>query len=274
MDPCNLIFAFLLFNVFIYGMYYWEGFRNLVFTVVSKLDGFQFNRTYFFNPFLWYVLLFLLLKRLYDTQKNRWIWIANAIAVVATLIVMFVPQTYNDFYSTCYYNAYGIIKQTPAKDLNYREFFSEDLFEEIKEDIGYEGEWSAAYGMHPAVLQFNGISTLDGYLGFYELQYKEAFRKVIAPALKTNDWARSYYDDWGARAYLYSASGENTYVPYRDLGLTDESLAIDPQAFFALNGRYIFSRIKISNQEELGLELKGTYSNDTSPYVIYLYEVP
>lgn len=272
-DPCNLIFFFLIFNVLIYGMYHWEGFRNFVFTVVSKLDGFQFNRTYFFNPFLWYVLLFLLLKRLYDTQKSRWIWMANAIAAVAALIVMFMPQTYNDFYSTCYYNAYGIIKQTPAKDLNYREFFSEDLFEEIKEDIGYQGEWSAAYGMHPAVLQFNGISTLDGYLGFYELQYKEAFRKVIAPALKTNDWAKSYFDDWGARAYLYSASGENTYVPYRDLELSDESLAIDPQAFLALKGRYIFSRVKISNQEELGLELKGTYSNDTSPYVIYLYEL-
>lgn len=273
-EPCNHIFLFIIFNVLIYGMYFWEGFRNLVFTLVPQLDGFQFNRTYYFNPFLWYALFFLLLKRLYDTQKNKWIWAANVMATLATLIVMFVPQTYNDFYSTCYYNAYSMIKQTEVKDLNYREFFSEDLFEEIKEDIGYDGEWAAAYGMHPAVLQFNGIATLDGYLGFYELEYKKAFRKVIAPALLTNEWARSYFDDWGARAYLYSASGENTYIPYRNLGLADESLAIDPQAFKALEGRYIFSRVKISNQEELGLDLRGTYSNDTSPYVIYLYEMP
>ncbi len=273
-DPCNLVFAFIIGNVLIYGTYFCEGFRNFVFTLVPQLNGFQFNRTYFFNPFLWYGLLFLLLKRLYDTQKKQWVWIANVLAAAAVVIVMVMPQTYNDFYSTCYYNAYSIIKRTTVKDLNYKEFFSEDLFEEIKEDIGYEGEWAAAYGMHPAVLQFNGIATLDGYLGFYELEYKEAFRKVIAPALKTNDWARTYFDDWGARAYLYSASGENSYIPYRELELTDESLAIDSAAFKALEGRYIFSRIKISNQEELGLVLKGTYSNETSPYIIYLYELP
>ena len=87
------------------------------------------------------------------------------------------------------------------------------MFEEIKEEIEYDGEWSVAYGMHPAVLQYNGIATLDGYLGFYEQEYKEAFRKVIAPALESNEWSRAYFDDWGARAYVFSASGENTYVP-------------------------------------------------------------
>lgn len=273
-DPCNLILCFLIFNVLIYGTYYWEEFRNFVFTLIPQLDGFQFNRTLFFNSFLWYALFFLLLKRLYDTQKNRWIWMANVLAAMAALIVMFMPQTYNDFYSTCYYHAYEIIKQTEARDLNYREFFSEELFEEIKEDIDYDEEWAVAYGMHPAVLEFNGIATLDGYLGFYEQEYKEDFRKVIAPALETNEWARNYYDDWGARAYIYCSSGENSYIPYRNLELSDESLGIDPEALKALDGKYIFSRIKISNQEELGLHLKGTYSNETSPYVIYLYELP
>lgn len=272
-DSCNLTFGFILFNVIVYGMYFWEGFRNLVFTLIPKLDGFQYGRTYFFNPFLWYALLFLLLKRLYDTGKDKWMWLANGIAAIAVLIVMFVPQTYNDFYYTCYLNAYSIIKQTPAKDLNYREFFSEDLFEEIKEEIGYNGEWSVAYGMHPAVLQFNGIATLDGYLGFYEQEYKEAFRKVIAPALENNEWARENYDEWGARAYLYSTTGENVCLPYRTVEVSDDSLPIDTEAFGALDGKYVFSRIEINNRDELGLKLKGTYSNETSPYVIYLYEL-
>ena len=273
-DSCNLILFFLIFNVVIYGTYFWEGFRNFVFTLVPQLEGFQFNRTLFFNSFLWYVLFFLVLKRLYDTGKNRWVWMANVLAAAAVFIVMFMPQTYNDFYRTCYYNAYGLIKQTEVKDLNYREFFSEELFEIIKDDIAYDGEWAVAYGMHPAVLEFNGIATLDGYLGFYAQDYKEEFRKVIAPALETNEWARSYFDDWGARAYIYSASGEDSYAPYRDLGLSDESLGIDSDALKALGGNYIFSRIKISNQEELGLVLKGTYSDESSPYVIYLYELP
>lgn len=273
-DSCNLVFAFIVFNCIIYGFYNWKAFRDLVEAIVPQLTGFQFNRFTFFNPFLWYVFLFLSVKKMYDSCKKWEIVLANAIAMTATVIVMFMPQVYNDFYNTCYYNAYSILKQTQVKDLNYREFYSHDLFESIKEDIGYTDEWSAAYGLHPAILQYNGIATLDGYLGMYSQEYKEAFREVIAPALETAEGNRAYFDDWGARAYLFSGSDENTYVPYRDLGLTDYSLQINPDAYKALGGHYIFSRIEISNREKLGLLLKGVYTHDSSPYTIYLYEVP
>lgn len=272
-DSCNLIFLFLIFNTVIYGVYYWEAFRNLVFTLVPQLTGFQFNRTIYFNPFLWYVLLFLLMKRLYDAKKSILRYLANVIVVAAALVVMFTPQMYNDFYRTCYYHAYAIIKQKEVNDLNYREFYSEELFDKIKEDIGYNQEWSAAYGMHPAVLQYNGIATLDGYLGLYEQEYKEAFREVIAPALETAEWNRNYFDTWAARTYLVSASDENTYAPYKNLELQDKRLMINTDAYKGLGGRYIFSRVLIENQAELGLELRGTYTDDSSPYTIYLYEV-
>ena len=273
-DSCNLVFAFIVFNCIIYGLYNWKLFRDLVEAIVPQLTGFQFNRFTFFNPFLWYALLFLTVKKMYDSRKKWAIVLGNAVVMLATVIVMFMPQVYNDFYNTCYYNAYSILKQTQVKDLNYREFYSHDLFESIKEDIGYTDEWSAAYGLHPAVLQYNGIATLDGYLGMYSQEYKDAFRKVIAPALETAESNRAYFDDWGARAYLFSGSDENTYVPYRDLGLADYSLQINPDAYKALGGRYIFSRIEISNREDLGLILKGVYTHESSPYTIYLYEVP
>lgn len=273
-DPCNLTFLVLLFNCLIYGLYDCKAFRELVEMLVPQLTGFQFNRFTFFNPFLWFALLFLILKRMYHSSKRLHIWLANGIAMAAAFVVMFVPQTYNDFYNTCYYNAYSILKQTQVKDLNYREFYSTELFEYIKEEIDYEGEWSAAYGFHPAILQFNGIATVDGYLGMYSQEYKEAFREVIAPALETAESNRAYFDDWGARAYLFSGSDENSYVPYRDLGLQDLELKMDAKAYGEIGGQYIFSRVKISNREELGLELKGEYSHETSPYTIYLYEMP
>ena len=273
-DSCNLTFGFILFNCLIYGLYNWKAFRDLVAMLIPQLTGFQFNRTTFFNPFLWYALLFLVVKRMYDSRAKWLRYAANAIVMAAALVVMFKPQMYNDFYDTCYYNAYSIIKQTTVNNLNYREFYSEDLFEQIKEEIDYNGEWSAAYGMNPAVLQYNGISTLDGYLGFYSQEYKEKFRKVIAPALETAEGNRIYFDEWGARAYLFSGSDESTYAPKRDLGLQDTSLAIDPDAYRELGGQYIFSTIEISNQEELGLLLKGTYSDASSPYTIRVYEVP
>ncbi len=273
-DSCNLVFAGILFNCLIYGLYNQKAFRDLVEAIVPQLTGFQFNRFTFFNPFLWYALLFLVIKRMYDSRKKTLMWLANGIIMIAVLIVMFVPQMYNDFYHTCYYNAYSIVKQKQVNDLNYREYYSEDLFDSIKEEIDYNGEWSAAYGLNPAILQYNGIATVDGYLGMYPQEYKDAFRKVIEPALKTAEGNRVYFDDWGARAYLFSGSDENTYAPYRDLGLTDYSLKIDTEAYKAIGGQYIFSRIEISNREELGLELKGVYSHDLSPYTIYLYETP
>jgi len=78
----------------------------------------------------------------------------------------------------------------------------------------------------------------------------------------------------GARAYLFSGADESTYAPMRNLRLQDTSLSINPEAYKNLGGQYIFSTIAISNQEELGLTLKGVYSDDSSPYTIHLYEVP
>ena len=272
-DSCNLTFLFILFNCIVYGLYDSKAFRGLFEMLLPPLTGFQFNRTLFFNTFLWYALLFLIMKRLYDTGKSGWKRLANVIVIFAVLIVMFEPQVYNDFYYTCYNQAYRILKEKEPTNLNYREFYSEDLFDEIKNEIDYNGEWAAAYGLHPAVLQYNGISTLDGYLGMYSVDYKEKFRKIIAPALDNSDEFREYFDDWGARAYLYSGSGENTYQPVRNLVLQDSSLQIDTEAFKQLGGRYIFSRIAFSNQEKLGLDLIGRYENDSSPYTIYVYSV-
>ena len=273
-DSCNLVLGLIVFNCVVYGLYDWKAFRDLVEAIVPQLTGFQFNRFTFFNPFLWYALLFLVVKRMYDSRKKMLIWAANVIVMAAALIVMFKPQMYNDFYNTCYYNAYSILKQTKVNDLNYEEYYSQDLFTYIKEEIDYDGEWSAAYGLNPAILQYNGIATVDGYLGMYSQEYKEAFRKVIAPALETAPGNRIYFDNWGARAYLFSGADESTYAPYRDLGLTDNSLQIDTEAYKAIGGQYIFSRIELSNSEELGLVLKGVYSQDSSPYTIYLYEAP
>ena len=271
-DSCNLVFGFITFNCFICGVYQWNGLRDFIEFLIPQLTGFQFDRTVWFNPFLWFVLLFLIMKRLYDCGKTAHKWVANCIAVIAVCIVTIAPQTYNDFYATCYYHLYGFVKGTPAKDLNFREFFSTDLFEEIKEDMEYDGEWSVAYGMNPAILEYNGISTLDGYLGFHSMEYHNQFRKIIEPAFPGNEWARQYYDEWGARAFIFSGSGESSYVPYRNLELEDQRLMINADALRELQGKYIFSRIEISNSEELGIELYKTYQNSTSPYVIYVYD--
>ncbi|MCM1048176.1 MAG: DUF6044 family protein [Clostridiales bacterium] len=271
-DRFNFVMLFIVFNCIVDGLNYAEPVRNLVDMLLPPLKGFQFDRTIFFNPFLWYAALFLILIRLYDLGIIQ-TWIANLIICVAALIVILTPNMYNDIYNTCYYRAYEYIHGYEADALDYEQFYAVDLFNEIKEKIDYDGEWSVAYGLHPAVLEYNGIATLDGYLGFYSQEYKEEFRKIIAPALERMEATRAYYDDWGARAYLYSGTDASIVGFGKHIYATDYDIYIDTDALKALGGKYIFSRLEINNAAEAGIELVDNYSSVDGGYVIYLYKV-
>ncbi len=272
-NPINQTFLFIVFNCIVYGLFELKAVQQLVEMLVPPLKGFQFNRTVFLNPFLWYALFFLILKEFYDRYGAGKIGqtALYAMAVTAIVVCMFTPQVYNDFYSNCYHHAYELIKKTPSTQLSFEQFYSEELFSYIKEEIGYDGEWAAAYGMHPAVLEYNGIATLDGYLGLYSEEYKQQFGRLIAPALEASEEFRNTFYNSGIRAYLYSGAGENTYQPLKELTVSDTRLYIDGNVFAQMGGTYIFSRIAINNAEELGLYLKGEYTLDSSPYVIYVY---
>lgn len=269
-DPFNFVMLFLVFNSVIYGLYDFEPLRTLVETLIPPLQGWQFNRTIFFNPFLWDFALFLILIRLYDRGIVT-LWVANGIICVAVLVVIITPVRYNDLYTTCYNKLYEYHHGTQVDAYSYEQFYAVDLFEQIKEDIGYNGEWAVAYGLHPAVLEYNGIATLDGYLGFYSQQYKEDFRKVIAPALERVEASRIYYDNWGARVYLYSGTDESVVSSAKTVYATDATLYIDTEAFKNLGGTYIFSRIEVSNTEELGLRQTGTYTAEDDSCTVYVY---
>ena len=271
-DTFNLLMLVLVFNSVVYGVYYFEPFRRLVETVCPPLTGWQFNRTIFFNPFVWYAAFFLVLKRMYDTDKKLLKYAANSLSVLAVLIIVFSGTRYNDLYHTCEAKAYELLKGKQSNDLSYEEFYSTDLFEKAKEDLQYCGQWSAAYGFHPAILEYNDIATVDGYLGFYEQYYKVDFRKVIEPALERVPETREYFDSWGARAYLYSGTDLSIVAAVRDYQVTDHDIYIDIDAFKAIGGRYIFSRIELSNAEEAGLVLAGVYTDESSPYTLYVYQ--
>lgn len=271
-DRYNLLMLLLVFNSVIYGIYYWEPLRNLVEKLCPPLTGWQFNRTIFFNPFVWYCAFFVVLKRMYDANKKQLRILANLFAVIAVFVVLFSNTRYNDLYHTCVSKVYEQVKGQPAESLTYREFYSTDLFEKAKEDIQYCGQWSAAYGFYPAILEYNGISTIDGYLGFYGQAYKDEFRKMIEPSLDRVEESRVYFDSWGARAYLYSGTDLSIVTTSRHDEVTDHTLYLDLNQFKKLGGRYLFSRIELSNADEIGLTLLGVYTDEDSPYTLYVYQ--
>ncbi len=270
-EPINLVMLWIIFNVLIFGLYQFAPFRHLFEMLVPPLTGFEFARTAYFNTFLWYAELLLVCMRMYDYGKKNLKPLANVIVALALLIVMFVPQVYNDFYYTCYNQAYKVIKHKETSTVNYNEFYSAELFEKIKTEIGYNGEWSACYGFHPAILNYNGIASVDGYLGMYAQEYKDKWTKVIEPAFEGSPSLASYFVGWGARVNLISADDENTYAPLRVMDPVDKRLVADMDELKSLDCKYIFSRFEISNAAEDGLTLIGTYTDDSSPYTIYVY---
>lgn len=272
-DPINPVFLIMVFNVLIFGLYQFAPFRHLFEMLVPPLTGFEFARTAYFNTFLWYFELMLVCARMYESGKKNLRPLANIVLTLAVVIVMFVPQVYNDFYYTVYNQAYKVIKQRETSTVNYNEFYSEDLFEMIKEDIAYDGEWSASYGFHPAILSYNGIASVDGYLGMYSQEYKDKWTKVIEPAFPGSPSISDYFLSWGARVNLISASDENTYAPLRVMDPVDKRLVADMDELKSLDCKYIFSRVEFSNAGETGLSLVGTYTHEKSPYTIYVYRL-
>ena len=272
-DPINLIMLWIIFNVLIFGLYQFAPFRHLFEMLVPPLTGFEFARTAYFNTFLWYAELLLVCIRMYDYGKKNFKLLANVIVTLAVVVVMFVPQVYNDFYYTCYNQAYKVIKHKETSTVNYNEFYSAKLFEKIKDEIGYNGEWSATYGFHPAILNYNGISSVDGYLGMYAQEYKDKWTRVIEPAFEGSPSLASYFVGWGARVNLISADDENTYAPLRVMDPEDKRLIANMDELRSLDCKYIFARFEISNAADIGLNLVGSYTDESSPYTIYVYEL-
>nr|MCR5675877.1 DUF6044 family protein [Lachnospiraceae bacterium] len=278
-EPANLLLLWILLNCLNFGLYQYAPYRHLLEALVPPLTGFEFARTAYFNTFLWYALFAVILVRFNDRIRakgngsflkdgsegdpvkgiRRWTMdhpagIPSVLSCAAAVIVMFMPQVYNDFYYTVYNHAYILVKHKETSRVNVTEYYSTPLFDRILQDLGYQGEWSAAYGMHPAILNYNGIASLDGYLGFYPQTYKEQWERVEAPAFAGSPWIKSYFEGWGARVCLYSGSDENTYEAMRYPEIADRRLMVDLEELRKLDCRYIFSRIELDNAEELGLK--------------------
>jgi len=273
-DPLFLTLLFIVFNGFIYGIYYCGPVRELFDKCIPPLAGFQFTRAEYFNPFLWYFMLFIVVKRIYDIGFIK-DYLGKVLAYVILMVTIFVTvlsgTRYNDLYHTCLSNYHQLRSGEKNNDLSFKEFYSEKLFDKALEDIDYHGEWAVAYGLYPAILEYNGIKTLDGYLGYYSDGYKAVFRKVIAPALAKMPESAAYYDNWGARCTLYSGTYTTNVTAGRYYDIENEDIYIDTDAFKYLGGRYIFSRVNITNAEDAGFELAGTYTDDESPYTLYVY---
>lgn len=269
-DVFNWILLALIFNSVIYGLNQYTPFCEIIEILCPPLKGLQLSRTHMFNPFLWYLAFAIVVSHIFSKIKWR-----KTLSYVIVFISFFVLSMTNSIYNHIFLNlasfVYEPIRGKEFPLLTYREFYSEELFENIKEKINYNGEWSVAFGMHPSIIEYNGISSLDGYLSYYPVEYKAKFRELIKPDLDIDEHNAKYYDSWGGRAYIFST--EVGYEPTKNLGVNEATLRVNIDAFRGMNGKYIFSRVKVINASDLGLKSIGVFTDSQSPYTIYVYSI-
>lgn len=261
---------FLLTTLFLFSMafafYNWEALMPLK-NKITILKVFQVSRVIWLTPFIWYVLFAICLYSIINLKYGKFI-----LLLVAILQLTFILLHHSELqhYTRLVY------KKTGAK-ISYRQFFSEDLFKEIKDYINLpqENYRIVSIGLHPAIPQYSGFYTLDSYQNNYLLSYKHDFRKIIAKELDKSPAWKEYFDYWGNRCYIFSSEipkTEDAYILYKELNLKLSNLELNTSHFKQMGGRYIFSCVEVLNAGENNLKLLKIFEKDNLPWRIYLYE--
>ena len=153
----------------------------------------------------------------------------------------------------------------------------EDVFEEIDKVIGEEKEdYSVvSLGMYPSIPLYNGYICADGYSNNYDLEYKHAFRQIQAGELTKKEEVRKYFDEWGNRLYLISAEYGMNGMIGKHQEIAFEDLEYNNDAMRALNVRYIFAAVPITDAEEMGWTLiEGSpFASENSYFAVWLYRL-
>ncbi|WP_164667919.1 DUF6044 family protein [Virgibacillus doumboii] len=257
----KLLLSLFLFNAAIslwYAFWYWEGWRVLK-DEFMILNTFNFSRIHFLDPAVWYICFALALVIFW-----RHLRFGKALVVVLILVQCSLMIPLNEEVK---YSRIG----TPT----FAEFYSVELFNSIENYIGKEqSEYRVvSIAMHPTIAQYNGFYTLDTYNNSFPLEYKDKFREIIAPELAKNETLENYYDTWGGRLYMYAAELGKEYLFSKHSDEVLDNLNINTEALTDLGGDYVLSALPIKNNEENSLEYERSFTNNMSPWKIYLYKV-
>ncbi|WML41016.1 DUF6044 family protein [Neobacillus sp. OS1-2] len=238
-----------------YAFWFYDGWLPLT-EKFHFMNTFNFARYHFLRPLVIYSAFALALK-IISLQGIDWTKLAKWLIILQIF-----------FLALC--NDEIIYQDKPT----VKEFFAEDLFEEIKEHIALPQEdyRIASIGLHPAVAQYNGFYTIDTYNNFYPLSYKHQFRKIIEKELAKNKTIRNYFDKWGGRCYIFTAQLGKRYMLKKDSKRHLRNLELNTDVFKEMGGRYIFSAIPIDNAEQNKLLLDKVFISKKAAWKIYLYK--
>lgn len=234
------------------------------------LRYFQLERFYWLYPAGWY-LEFALAVAVWWRRKEAHRLGQSVLLVLVLLPTLSLVKENSFLYMNVnqFNNGSGVTGY-----ISWESYYAEDLMQELEEAIGKDmGTYRVAHlGINPAPALMHGFYTVDGYSNNYPLEYKHAFRKVIAPELEKDAQVKTYFDDWGSRCYLFNHVTGTYWNLAKRSGVQYSDLDFDMEALKDLGCEYLFSGGKILDCERMGLELVGYYETETSYWGIWLYK--
>lgn len=278
-------YAVALGIVFFYGFWHSSKITAWKNSVGGIIKTFQFDRFYFLNPLVWYVLLICILV-IVEKDINNFGKIARKAGIVIQAIIVlwcgiYIIDNNVSLRSDWNYVAKDhevILFEENVSSRTWDGFWDSGNFEEVSSYIKrkYNTEKDAykiiSVGLYPSVALYNGYTCADGYSNNYTLEYKHKFGAIIEPELGKSESLSRYFYNWGNRCYVFS-SEINGYYFDKNSGKNIESLSLNPDAIRDLDIGYVISAVPLTNFQENDLSYESDFVSDLSNYHLYLYKV-
>ena len=203
-------------------------------------------------------------------SNNKYI---RAVLLVIVCLLAFKPLIGSGTLFENYKIIMGKTRTTYDGYASWNEFYSERLFQEIKEYINkpIDSYRVCSVGLYPEITLYNGFYTIDGYPNEYPLEYKKRFRKIIEKELEKNDEIRQYFDLWGNRCYVFSSElSTDLFVTKYEKRRVLNNIELNMDELHNLNCRYLLSSVEIESDD---LSFVKKFTDDKALFDVYLYEL-
>ena len=259
----NLFIA--LFCAFYKGQWMTD-LRNTVGGVIKYM---QFDRIYWLMPAFWHLSFGAALFLIWCFLKKKNVHMA----LILTGLCVCVSGAYIVWNSSFKSNVRQLVNPDTSNAMTWERFYNEELYGEIREYIGRPCEEYRvmSLGIDPAAALYNGFYCLDGYSNNYDVNYKHAFREIIAQEIAKSSFLQSYFDGWGNRCYLFAAELGGSYRIAKGSGIKLSDFSPNLASTKEMGCEYILSGVEIGNAEEIGLHLLQHFETPESYYEIWLY---
>lgn len=265
------LFAILTGLALFYGVYHGKSMTAIRNQSSGVFHDFNLDRVTWLMPVLWFLFMALVINLLISCSRKV---IAYGM-VLAVCGVMFLSLFMGNGIKS---NVAKILKgQENYTALTWKQFWAEDLFAEAEAVIGEPKEeyYVVSYGIYPAAAAYNGFYCLDAYSNNYDVEYKHAFRNVIAPELAKSEYLTEWYDEWGNRCYIVTVEKNNYFTFDKQTSAVAMTFDVDIEALKALGCDYMISAAYIMYSEEKGMTLltpEGIETQD-SWYRLFVYKI-